>query len=286
MERFFVVSARFVMRKWTNIKDSYIKAEKRKVESNKPGSCKRPGRRYIYAKQLSFLGENRKLGDAEYNFTPKSTKNDKKVTTSVSVSCSPEGIPPAQPSWPTKVGKAEEGEETTFIGSEAPEGECRSFIRGRSSETPFSRRLSFKRRNSSESPERSHVSCMRVTRSEAPENRHISFMRGILPSLEKFSDEQVVEFQMGVLNVLQSVREGRRFSETGSVHSPPFQLPVVYPQHLSNLPRPPGTQDSVPMDEKNSTADCDDKSQQIIIPTSPTHVPPASDVSENSCSNQ
>ncbi|XP_050697534.1 uncharacterized protein LOC126985962 [Eriocheir sinensis] len=277
---------RFVMRKWTNIKDSWIKAEKRKVESSKPGSGKRPCRRYIYAKQLSFLRKNLKLQGAEYNFTPKSTRNNKTDTTPLSASGSPEGVPPTQPAWPAKVRKVEEGEQTTLNGSESPEGRQRSFMRGRSSESPVSRRISFKRRNSSESPESRHVSCMRVSSSEGPENRHISFMRGILPSLAKFSDEQVVEFQMGVLNVLQSVREGRRFSDPASVHSQPFHLPAVYPQHLSNPPRPPATQDTASAEEQNTKAEGNDKSQQIIIPTSPTHLPPASDVSENSCSNQ
>lgn len=37
-------------------------------------------------------------------------------------------------------------------------------------------------------------------------NRHLLFFKGILPSLEGFNDDQTLEFQIGVLNIIQSIR--------------------------------------------------------------------------------
>ncbi|XP_066951249.1 uncharacterized protein [Macrobrachium rosenbergii] len=44
---------------------------------------------------------------------------------------------------------------------------------------------------------------------DAAENRHLSFFKGIVPSLEKFSEDETIQFQLGVLNLLQNIRQPR-----------------------------------------------------------------------------
>ncbi|CAH2003064.1 unnamed protein product [Acanthoscelides obtectus] len=38
------------------------------------------------------------------------------------------------------------------------------------------------------------------------EDRHMQFFKGILPSVQKFTDNQVVDFQMGVLQVIKNIQ--------------------------------------------------------------------------------
>ncbi|XP_068200905.1 uncharacterized protein [Palaemon carinicauda] len=45
---------------------------------------------------------------------------------------------------------------------------------------------------------------------QTEENRHLSFFKGIVPSLEKFEEEEVIEFQVGVLNLIQKIRKRSR----------------------------------------------------------------------------
>lgn len=40
------------------------------------------------------------------------------------------------------------------------------------------------------------------------DNRHMSFFRSLLPSLELFDDDQTLEFQGGVIRLLQVVKRG------------------------------------------------------------------------------
>ncbi|XP_072933750.1 uncharacterized protein [Epargyreus clarus] len=46
-----------------------------------------------------------------------------------------------------------------------------------------------------------------------PENRHMSFFRGILPSIQDFSDRQTLTFQSKVLQIIGEIRYGQTSSE-------------------------------------------------------------------------
>ena len=40
-------------------------------------------------------------------------------------------------------------------------------------------------------------------------NRHVAFMQGLAPTLETFSDDKVLEFQAGALNLIQKIKAKR-----------------------------------------------------------------------------
>lgn len=46
-----------------------------------------------------------------------------------------------------------------------------------------------------------------------PEDRHISFFRGIMPSLDSFDDDDVIQFQMGVLQLIADIKSHRRMNQ-------------------------------------------------------------------------
>ncbi|XP_063592448.1 uncharacterized protein LOC134769612 [Penaeus indicus] len=78
-------------------------------------------------------------------------------------------------------------------------------------------------------------------------NRHMSFFRSVLPSLEKFDDDEVLKFQMDVLQSISKIKEGKlrkttthnvlMFSPSGGSPYPTFWQHQSYPPHTS-LPPP------------------------------------------------
>lgn len=57
-----------------------------------------------------------------------------------------------------------------------------------------------KRRIEHDEPQNSKMFCL--------DNRHMSFFRSLLPSLELFDDDQTLEFQGGVIRLLQVIKRG------------------------------------------------------------------------------
>lgn len=49
-------------------------------------------------------------------------------------------------------------------------------------------------------------------RPNAEENPHVAFIKGLLPSLNKLDDDQTLEFQAGVINLLQKIKSQKRKS--------------------------------------------------------------------------
>lgn len=41
-------------------------------------------------------------------------------------------------------------------------------------------------------------------------NRHICFFQGLIPSLETFDDDEVVEFQIGVLGLIKQIKQAKK----------------------------------------------------------------------------
>lgn len=52
----------------------------------------------------------------------------------------------------------------------------------------------------------------------AKEDRHLSFFKGLLPSLQEFSDDETLQFQSSVINIIQEIKKARS------------SLPQVLPQ--------------------------------------------------------
>ncbi|KAJ8720592.1 hypothetical protein PYW08_006057 [Mythimna loreyi] len=44
------------------------------------------------------------------------------------------------------------------------------------------------------------------------DDRNMNFFKGVLPSLQHFDDDQILEFQSGVINLIQSIKTGRNYS--------------------------------------------------------------------------
>ena len=68
---------------------------------------------------------------------------------------------------------------------------------------------------------------------EPPLSPHISFFQGLLPHLNKFDDSEILEFQMGVLEVISKIKNKRR-----NTAQPQFLTPQTPPYYPNNYPFP------------------------------------------------
>lgn len=66
---------------------------------------------------------------------------------------------------------------------------------------------------------------------ESPPSPHISFIQGLLPHLDKFNDSEILEFQMGVLEVISKIKNKRTNTSQPQPLPPHFNYP--FPQHQS-----------------------------------------------------
>lgn len=64
---------------------------------------------------------------------------------------------------------------------------------------------------------------------EPPVSPHISFFQGLLPHLNNFDDSEILEFQMGVLEVISKVKNKRK--NTTQPQLLPPQTPSYYPNN-------------------------------------------------------
>lgn len=76
---------------------------------------------------------------------------------------------------------------------------------------------------------------------QEPEDRHVSFFKGILPSLQKFDDTETLEFQSGVIKIIQSIHRSRQ-TPKGPVWPVPSEHAIqpsphmhsYYPDHVKH----------------------------------------------------
>lgn len=81
----------------------------------------------------------------------------------------------------------------------------------------------------------------------AEENRHLSFFKGLLPSLEEFTDDEILQFQSGVIGVIQNVKKARSLQAHDLPHHQTYILPhqapyTSHPPLYCNKPSSSGLQ--------------------------------------------
>ncbi|KAF9409723.1 hypothetical protein HW555_011013 [Spodoptera exigua] len=66
-------------------------------------------------------------------------------------------------------------------------------------------------------------------------NRHLSFFNGILPSLDNYNDDEVLEFEMGVLQLMKKIKNSRQICEPSSFHIPSDHRGYFTQQYQNNI---------------------------------------------------
>lgn len=105
--------------------------------------------------------------------------------------------------------KTSNADEDAFEGidEDSDTGTETSFI---ATNTTYEKRL-IEKGNSEEANE-ANIQIMNV-KSVSDDSLHVMFIKGLLPNLSKLNDEEVLDFQIGVMNLLQQIRKNSTSKE-------------------------------------------------------------------------
>jgi hypothetical protein len=98
-------------------------------------------------------------------------------------------------------------------------------------------RMGTKKRRNRE-PDQIEMRMLAALEHEKP-NRHLSFFKGVIPSLEKFDDDEVIQFQMGVLQLINNIKRRKQMNTSESGPVPTFE------GRLWDLQQPSSQQDFI-----------------------------------------
>lgn len=177
---FIFLTGKEVMKKRGNIRDSFQKSEKQQKALKKSGSRKVTPRTYIYGPQLQFL---------------KKTFQERMTDDSLSYDSQ-------QQIESTNISQQEDSLEDTHstLENDKRQGDNFNF------KTPkYGKRKT----------DPIELELMSVIK-EKPD-RHLSFFRGIIPSLNSFSEDEILEFQMNVLQTIKSIKQRKTMLSTQNV---------------------------------------------------------------------
>lgn len=165
------------MKKWANVRDSFQRSERKyKTSLQSSGSARQPPKTYIYGKQLQFLKKT-----TEGRPTDDSFSDD------------------ARAPQPPKHSE-NDGDETN--PNEGLNKETAEEV------------LTFKKPNQiikkKRKPDPVELELISVIKQKP--DRHSSFFNGIIPSLETFDDDEIVEFQLKVLQVVSEIKKRKKAS--------------------------------------------------------------------------
>ncbi|XP_047098859.1 uncharacterized protein LOC124712850 [Schistocerca piceifrons] len=223
-----------VMRKWTNVRDSFHKSERKNTSSFKSRFGKQTTSTYIYGQELQFLKK-------------------------------------ASSGCPTEVSKPVVNEDSNCITDSCSEedSELKETVpknKGTHKQDTVEQRM--------------------ADVSKQHSDRHISFFRGIIPSLETFDDDEIVEFQLNVLQIIANIKKRKRtstnISEAINVSQHRQAQSPSIPVHSScqNLQHVFNPADEQISSGTGTTLYCDSVEQKCSRP--PSSLPNASDNLENS----
>lgn len=166
------------MKKWVNVKDSWLRYNRKTNGNQKSVPGTKYSRKYVYNDALQFLKKN-------YSYF-----GEQDTSTS---------FPDKKPSQKTATN------ETTVR-------ECKTFA-----EQVKTSNTEPKKRRRKWNAERARLS----------EDRHLSFFRGILPSLIHLTEDEVLQFQVGVMSVLKGIKDAKK-NPTMSYHNQHSAMPLMW----------------------------------------------------------
>lgn len=185
-----------VVKKWNQIRDSWKRSLNTKKKINKSGSAAVNTKKYCYHDQLLFL---KKIMD------PAETQD--------SGGNKPTNIEEGDTENPIQ---NEESENELTIGHESPgqENPAGGAKRLKRSVLPRQRLSVMDQKMASFIDHQ-----MKSQPNTQNEDRNLSFFRSLLPTLASLNDDQILQFQAGVISLLQNIKS-RNFSQWSSQQPP------------------------------------------------------------------
>lgn len=175
-------------KKWGNIRDNFIKYRNKLKQATRSGAGAYNGKKYIYYEMLLFLLPTVDGDDTEDTFYDTTDDNVNNVV------------------------DQENGGNGNIVGRNEQEEEAEDWataeLRAADSAQQRKKKIEIGSRNRKLDPVQMKILEVLQEQPEKP-NRHASFFSGIIPSLDSFSDDEVLDFQQGVLSVIQNIKKKR-----------------------------------------------------------------------------
>ncbi|KAL0871595.1 hypothetical protein ABMA27_004127 [Loxostege sticticalis] len=213
--------AKKIVKKWTHIRDTFIKSEKKIQYQKMCGSGAKTARPYLYHKQLIFLRKviqptisapcNKISGATNKEDTADADNLDIEVIYDIKQedtadSSDDEALINIKDEYTVDDGASSLKSNDSSIQHYEPQ------VQPSTSTASMRKRLS-----SNVSPaDAKMIKFMDSYPSRVEQfvevplnnmiNRHVSFFNGLIPTLEKFDDDQVIDFQLGVIQLMKNIK--------------------------------------------------------------------------------
>ncbi|KAG5862539.1 hypothetical protein JTB14_020196 [Gonioctena quinquepunctata] len=194
---FAVANCQLVVKRWNNIRDQWLRWKNRDKNSKKSGAAASKLRKYLYHEQLN-LGLYHRSTDSSMAYKHTDEGESQQQTEELQ---SDQGT--ATP-------------DATKQTSQTP-----------STKIPTVKTTSMQQstRKRKRTPDGIELRMLKSNEAGDQEDRHMQFFKGILPPVQKFTDNQIVDFQMGVLQVIKNIQNT-------------VSIPTTQPQQLQIYPPP------------------------------------------------
>ncbi|XP_049799554.1 uncharacterized protein LOC126234856 [Schistocerca nitens] len=173
-----------VIRRWTNLRDSFVKSNIKIQAAKKSGSAAKKMKKYVYSDQLQFLKKLYDARETEDSFQSERTARlEEDIETQGSVE-NTENVSGPFDTAPTQ---------------QTSKSECHTNRKHRK-------------------PDAIEMKILRALEEDKPCSK-MSFLLSLKPHLEKFDEQDYLQFQMGVLKVIENIYERRNIL---TAQPPPF----------------------------------------------------------------
>ncbi|XP_060800955.1 uncharacterized protein LOC132901888 [Amyelois transitella] len=179
--------AKMVVKKWNQIRDSWKRSLNAKKKINKSGSAAVNTKKYCYHDQLLFLKKNMDPAETQDSGGNKAADIEEGDTEN-----------PIQ---------NEESENEPIIGSPGQENPAGGAKRLKRSVLPRLRLSVMDQKMASFIDHQ-----MKSQPNTQNEDRNLSFFKSLLPTLASLNDDQILQFQAGVISLLQNIKS-RNFNQ-------------------------------------------------------------------------
>ncbi|KAG5862266.1 hypothetical protein JTB14_031847, partial [Gonioctena quinquepunctata] len=169
-----------VVERWNNIRDQWLKWKNRDKNSIKSGAAASKLRKYLYHEQLNFLEQGLYHRSTDSSMAYEHTD------------------------------EAKTQQQTEKLQSAADQGTATPDATKQTSQTPSAKIPTVKTTSVQQSTRKRRrtfdefeLRMLKSIEAGDQEDRHMQFFKGIIPSVQKFTDNQIVDFQMEVLQVIK-----------------------------------------------------------------------------------
>ncbi|XP_063630230.1 uncharacterized protein LOC134801560 [Cydia splendana] len=169
---------KYVIKKWRQIRDAWVRTLKDKKNCKTSGSAVSKIKPYKYHHQMLFLKNIIEPGETHESACAE--KTDEVNTTAVNKNNKTNG---------------DDGDEIEHIRNDT-----------QTKSPPTKRRAPTKRLNELDAKMMAYIDHQIKPKNIEPDDRNLLFFKGILPSLAVLNDDEILEFQSGVIKLLQDIK--------------------------------------------------------------------------------